>query len=120
MDELLELIAQMSVGLDYDMLLQRMRERQHIPPNKMPAAVQHGVFIRTLVGIGAYLCREKPLGKASVMRLIKNHGLPAVRCSPGGWMARTDHLLKWVETFMEQQGEDVQREGWRRTEEAEL
>lgn len=90
--------------------MQRCRERRHDPPQKATPVVQHGMFIRTLPGIGAFLCREKPLGKASVMRLIKNYGLPAVRYSPGGWMARTDHLLKWVEVFEQQQAEDIEGE----------
>ena len=108
MDEILRLLGQMRKGLKRDALMQRINQQRYDPPRKAPPVVQYGLYVRTLAGIGEFLCREKPIGKASVKRLIKDHGLPAVRCRPGGWLAHTDSLLRWVEVFMQQQAEEIE------------
>ena len=106
-DEIIQLIANLRRGLDRDALMQRINEQRYDPP-KTSTVVEHGQFIRTIEGIGKFLCKEKPIGKSTVLMLIRECGLPAVRCRPGGWLARTDHLLRWVEVFMQQQAEEIE------------
>jgi hypothetical protein len=55
--------------------------------------------IRGLNGIARELCPDKPFHKKYILELIHEHGLPAVKRKPGGWVVSRRALRNWLEIW---------------------
>ena len=104
LDDLLDALDEMKEANNIERLMQRMRERRHEPPRKTPTNLlgyEYGAhsYIRSIAEIGRFLSPAKPIGATTTLRLIRQHGLPARKCSPGGWMVKVVDLLQWAEGF---------------------
>ena len=113
LDDLLDSLDEMKQAIGIKPILTRLKEADR--PKMAPANLlgyEYGMhsYIRTLAEIGKFLSPSKPLGPVTMLRLIRQHGLPARKLAPGGWMVQVRDLIEWAETFHRRGGTHEEQE----------
>lgn len=57
-------------------------------------------YVRGLEEIGREICPSKPLGRKTVLRLIRCHHLPATKKESIGWVVKVEDLKQWFAGYV--------------------